>query len=64
MNTILEIFKSYNGTGYYCILFIISLIFLWFTEEDKRIRALLVYTPTIIQVLFFVPYFYLIYDLS
>lgn len=62
MNTILEIFKSYNGTGYYCMLFIICLIYLWFEEEDKRIRALLVYAPTVIQVLFFIPYFYLIYD--
>jgi len=62
MNTILEIFKLYNGTGYYCILFIISLIYLWFVEEDKRLRALLVYTPVIIQVLFFVPYFYMIYN--
>lgn len=63
MNTILEIFKSYNGTGYYSILFIICLIYLWFVEEDKRIKALLVYTPTIIQALFFVPYFYMAYSL-
>ena len=62
MREILEIFKLYNGTGYYCILFIIALIYLWFTEEDKRIKALMVYVPTFIQVLFFVPYFYLIYN--
>lgn len=62
MNTILEIFKGYNGTGYYCVLFIICLLYLWFAEEDKRIKSLLVYTPTAIQVLFFVPYFYLIYE--
>lgn len=62
MNTVIEIFKEYNGTGYYCILFIIALIFLWFTEEDKKIRALLIYTPMIIQVLFFFPYFYLLYN--
>ena len=52
MREIIEIFKAYNGTGYYCILFIIALIYLWFTEEDKRIRALLIYTPTVIQILF------------
>lgn len=62
MEAIIEIFKAYNGTGYYCILFIIALIYLWFTEEDKRIKALLVYAPTLIQVVFFVPYFYMIYD--
>ena len=62
MREITEIFKAYNGTGYYCILFIIALIYLWFTEEDKRIRALLIYTPTAIQILFFVPIFYMIYN--
>lgn len=62
MNAILEIFKAYNGTGYYCMLFIICLIYLWFVEEDKRIRALLVYAPTVIQILFFIPYFYMIYE--
>jgi len=62
MNTIVEIFKQYNGTGYYCILFIIALIYLWFVEEDKMIKAVLVYTPTVIQVLFFIPYFYMLYN--
>ena len=62
MREITEIFKAYNGTGYYCILFIIAMIYLWFTEEDKRIRALLIYTPTAIQILFFVPVFYMIYN--
>lgn len=62
MKDILEIFKAYNGTGYYCILFIIALIYLWFIEEDKRIKVLLVYVPTFIQILFFVPYFYMIYN--
>lgn len=62
MSTVVEIFKQYNGTGYYCILFIIAVIYLWFTEEDKRLRALLVYTPTVIQLLFFIPYFYMLYN--
>lgn len=62
MNAIIEIFKQYNGTGYYCILFIIALIYLWFEEEDKRIKAILVYTPALIQCLFFIPYFYLLYN--
>lgn len=62
MSNILGIFKLYNGTGYYCVLFIICLLYLWFIEEDRRIKALLVYTPAVIQVLFFIPYFYLIYN--
>ena len=62
MQEILEIFKNYNGMGYYGILFIIGLIYLWYTEEDKKTRCLLVYAPTIIQILFFIPYFYLLYN--
>ena len=63
MNTVIEVFKNYNGPGYYCVLFIIALLYLWFTEEDKRIRALLIYTPSVIQVLFFIPYFYMLYNM-
>jgi len=62
MTEILEIFKSYNGTGYYCILFIASLLYLWFCEEDKHIKAILVIIPSVIQVLFFIPYIYLLYN--
>lgn len=62
MENVIEIFKAYNGTGYYCILFIASLMYLWFAEEDKNIRAILVIAPTILQVLFFIPYFYMLYN--
>lgn len=62
MTDILEIFKAYNGTGYYCILFMAAIIYLWFTEEDNHIRVLLVIVPAIIQCLFFVPYFYMAYN--
>ncbi len=62
MQEVLDIFKSYNGTGYYCILFIICLIYLWFTEDDKKTKYLLVYAPAIFQILFFIPYFYLLYN--
>lgn len=62
MTEILDIFKAYNGTGYYCILFIAALLYLWFTEEDKHIKALLVIVPGVIQLVFFVPYAYMIYE--
>jgi len=62
LRDILEIFKAYNGSGYYCILFVISLIYLKFVEEDRKIKALLVYTPAVIQALFFVPFFYVVYN--
>lgn len=63
MTEILGIFKAYNGTGYYSILFIAALLYLWFTEEDKQLRALIVVTPAIIQILFFIPYFYKGYNM-
>ena len=58
-----EIFKAYNGTGYFCLLFIAALLYLWFTEEDKNLRLLFVVVPTVLQVLFFVPYFYMAYNM-
>lgn len=63
MTEIVEIFKAYNGTGYFCLLFIAALIYLWFKEEDRHLRVLLVIVPTVIQILFFIPYFYMAYNM-
>lgn len=62
MQTIMSIFKEFGGTGYYSILFVLSLIYLGYVEEDKRIRTLFVYIPTVMLVLFFLPPFYLLYN--
>ena len=62
MQTIMEIFKDYGGTGYYTILFVLSLIYLGFAEEDKRVKTILVYIPAIMLLLFFVPVFYILYN--
>lgn len=62
MTTIIDIFKAYDGTGYYCIIFVASLFYLWFSEEDKNLKCILVIVPIIIQILFFVPYFYMAYN--
>ena len=62
MTEILEIFKAYNGTGYYCLLFIAAILYLWFTEEDRNLKIILVIIPTVIQVLFFMPFFYFAYN--
>ena len=62
MQTIMEIFKDYGGTGYYTILFVLSLIYLGFSEEDKRVRTILVYIPAVMLLLFFIPVFYLLYN--
>lgn len=63
MIDIVEIFKEYNGTGYFCLLFIAALIYLYFTEENKSLRMMLVIVPTVLQVLFFIPYFYFAYNM-
>lgn len=62
MQTIMEIFKSYGGTGFFTILFLLSLIYLGYAEEDKRVKTILVYIPAIIFLLFFIPLFYLLYN--
>ena len=62
MQTIMTIFKDFGGTGYYTILFVLALIYLGFTEEDKRVRTILVYIPAIMMVLFFLPLFYMLYN--
>ena len=62
MHTIMTIFKDYGGTGYYTILFVLSLIYLGFTEEDKRVKTILVYIPAVMLVLFFLPVFHMLYN--
>lgn len=62
MQTIMSIFKDFGGSGYYSILFVLSLIYLAFSEEDKRVKTLFVYIPTVMLVLFFLPPFYVLYD--
>lgn len=62
MQNIIEIYKAYGGMGFYHILFLVALIYLAFTEEDKRVKILLVYTPAVMQLLFFLPPFHAIYN--
>ena len=56
----LVIFQNYAGyheNGFLVGIFLFMLLYLWLTEKDKVIRALLVYVPTILLVLFFFPLF-------
>ena len=62
MQTIMSIFKDFGGTGYYSILFVLALIYLAFSEEDKRVRTLFVYIPAVMLLLFFLPPFYMLYN--
>ncbi len=57
MNHAIELFREYMGTGLVVIWFLLSLVYLYFKEERKQLRILLVYVPVIMLLLFFNPLF-------
>lgn len=50
-----NLFWEYMGTGLIVILFLISLIYLWRTEERLYVRILFIYVPVILLLFFFNP---------
>lgn len=63
MTTVLTIWKDYQGVGTYCLLFLVAWTYLFFTEEKKQIRAILVYGTGALQLLFFLPPFFTFYSM-
>lgn len=53
----IDFFKLYSGSGLMMTLFLVSLCYLWVTEENKHIKYVLVYTSLLILVIFFFPLF-------
>ncbi len=54
------IFKNYMGfheNGYLAGIYLFVLLYLWLTEKDKRKRAVFVYAPTLLLLMFFCPLF-------
>lgn len=51
------IFKNYAGGRYIIVLFLLSLIYLLIAEKNKKRRALFVYMPLSLLLLFFFPIF-------
>lgn len=54
------IFKNYMGfheNGYLAFLYLLMLLYLWLAEKDKRRRAIFVYAPTLLLLMFFCPLF-------
>lgn len=51
------IFKNYAGGSYIMVLFLMALIYLLAAEKNKVRRAILVYTPLTLLLLFFFPIF-------
>ena len=51
------IFKNYAGGKYLAALFLLALVWLLITEKNKRRRALFIYMPLSLMLLFFFPIF-------
>lgn len=51
------IFKNYTGGKYLILLFLLALVYLLIAEKNKRRRALFVYMPLSLLLLFFFPVF-------
>lgn len=56
-NTIVELYRNYSGSGLLTALFLAALFYLWVTEKEKHIKAVLVYASILILGLFFNPLF-------
>lgn len=63
MKEVLVIFQEFTGSGFLTILYLLALLYLWTVEKNPTIRAILVYGASIIQLLFFMPFFYYGYQL-
>ena len=51
------IFKNYTGGRYLAVLFLLALVYLLVAEKNKRRRALFLYMPLSLLLLFFFPIF-------
>ena len=51
------IFKNYAGGKYLAALFLLALVWLLIMEKNKRRRALFIYMPLSLLLLFFFPIF-------
>lgn len=63
MKEVLTIFREFTGSGFLTILYLLTLLYLWMSEKNPTIRAILVYGSSVIQILFFMPLFYYGYQI-
>lgn len=54
---IAELFQGFMGTGLIVGWYLLTLVYLWITEKDRRRRVLLVYVPLVVLLLYFNPLF-------
>ena len=55
--TVVGIFKAYNGTSLHILVFAAGIVYLFFAEKDKGRKTLLVYASVCLLALFFLPLF-------
>lgn len=63
MKEILAVFQAFTGSGFLTILYLLTLIYLWVSENNPTTKAILVYGSGILQILFFIPFFYYGYQI-
>lgn len=63
MKDILLIFQEYTGAGFFTILYLLALLYLWVSEKNEAVRSIFVYGAGVLQLLFFIPLFYYGYQL-
>lgn len=56
-DSVIELFRSYMGTGLIISFFLIAVVYLFFVEKEPVKRILFVYLPVILLVLYFNPLF-------
>lgn len=54
---ITRLFQNYMGVGLIMGWYLLALVYLWFTEKDRRRRIMLLYVPLTVLVLYFNPLF-------
>lgn len=54
---IFQNYVGYHQNKFLFGIFIFFLLYLWLTEKDKKLRAVLVYVPTLLIIAFFCPLF-------
>ncbi len=62
MKEIVQILINYKGTGFLLLFYAAGLIYLLIKERDRLRRALFVYMPLTVLVLFLLPPFYALYS--
>lgn len=61
LGTIMSVIKSYMGTGFVTVVFLLCLAYLAFTERDKVKRCVFIYMPLVVIIVFLFPLTYKFY---